>query len=413
MPPQEMGETVLPGRAVSAYDRADFAADVLDHGVLDKALRPNEEGTDRVYLDDGSFWADLRGTDWHRIGRVQLVGFMLTEWLPLSPGRYHHPASARLRWEAQRYSHIEHGWRVYDLPGKQGMILGGVGSLRLDQHDFEGQPSRLLGASSSGTCDTGIPVLFSGIRLDQAREGLASAHGAVLCDIAGHLRPIPDSASLYKHGSPSISAFLQVEAIDLSRYEDAPPPWVRASLAIMFGDDLAWQYYSFATFLPGSRPSMDRAVEWLREQYGLGPTGVLNDFDEQEEHFHDAAVEFALREVMAGEVDLERVAHYGRGLGFDLGFSKEVNGAWLAYDRGLRHLESDLINDLALIKRQEVMPPFKDLEDRLRRNVDREQALGTSSLGLEAERRATLTELNDLSKRHTGRYFTEHAWRGE
>ena len=413
MPPHEVCETVLPGKRVSAYDRADFAADVLDQGRLGEALRPNEEGADRVYLDDGSFWSDLRGTGWHRIGRVRLVGFVLAEWLPLSPGRYHHPASARLRWEAQRHSGIENGWRVYDLPGKQGMILGGVGSLRLDQHDFDGQRSCLMGANSSGHCDTGIPVLLSGIRLDQARERLALARGAVRCDLTGHLRPIPDSASLYKHGSPLVSAFLQVEDADYSHYEDVPPPRVRASLAIMFGDDLAWQHYSFATFQPGSRPSLDRAVEWLRDQYGLSQTGVLNDFDEQEEHFHDAAVGFALREVMAGEVDLERVAHYGRSLGFDLWPSREVSGAGLAYDRGLRNLEGHLISGLALVKRQEVMPSFKDLEDRLRRNVDREQALGTITLGLEAERRATLTQLNDLSKRHTGRYFTEHTWRGE
>jgi hypothetical protein len=410
MPPPEMGETVLP-LPVPPYERADFAADVLDQGALGEALPPNEEGADRVYLDDGSFWADLRGSDWHRIGRVRLVGFVLTEWLPLSPGRYHHPASARLRCEAQRHSHVEHGWRVYDLAGKVGMVMGGVGSLRMAEHDFSGQRSCLLGASSSGHCDTGIPVLFSGDRWDQARERLARARCALRYDLVGRLRPIPDGASLYKHGTPLVSAFLQVEEDDFSRYEDAPLPQIRSSFAIMFGDKLAWEHYSFATFKPGSRTSLQRAVEWLRDRYGLVQTDVLNDFDEQEEHFRDATVEFALSQVVAGKVNLERVAHYGERLGFDLRPSREVNGAWFAYDRGLRNLENHL-SRLARRDYQEVMPCFKDLEDRLRRNVDREQALGIS-LGLEAERRATLTALNDLSRKRTDHYFTELVWRGE
>jgi len=406
-----MGETVPPHGPVSVYDRADFAADVLDQGALGAALPPNERGLDRVYLDDGSFWADLRSTDWHRIGRVRLVGFVLTEWLPLSPGRYHHPASARLRWEAQQHSRIEDGWRVYDMVGKEGMILGGIGSLRLTEHDFEGQRSCLLGVSSSGNSDTGIPVLCSGDRWDQVRERLAAARGALRCDLVGHLRPIPDGASLYKHGSPLVSAFLQVDNLDFSRYEDARPPRVRASFAIMFGDELAWQHYSFAIFKPGRSESLQRAIGWLRDHYGLGQTGVLNDFDEREEYFHDAAVEFALSQVMAGEVDLVRVAHYGHNLGFDLHPSREANGAWLAYDRGLRHLE-DHLGRLALKDRQEVMPRFKDMEDRLRRGMDRERTIGLS-MGLEAKRRATLTSLNDLSKKYTYCYFTEHAWHGE
>jgi hypothetical protein len=410
MPADEIGETIQSHGVVPDYDRADFAADVLDWGALGAALPPNEEGPDRVYLDDGSFYADLRGTDWHRIGRVQLVDFVLTEWLPLSPGRYHHPASARLRWEAQQHSYIVDGWRVYELAGKEGMILGGIGSLRLEGHEFEGQHSCLLGASSSSYSHTGIPVLCSGGLWNQVRERVA-VHGALRCDLVGRLRPIPDSASLYKYGSPLISTFLQVENLDFGPYENAPPPQARASFAVMFGDELAWQHYSFATFKPGDPASLQYAVEWLRDRYGLGQTSVLNDFDEREEHFRDAAVEFALSHVMAGDVDLDRIAHYGHNLGFDLHPTREANGAWLAYDRGLHNLE-DHLGRLALQDRQEVMPHFKDLEDRLRRSMDWEQTMGLS-LGLEAERRATLTALNDLSKKCTHRYFTEHAWRSE
>ena len=117
---------------------ADFLTDVLNNAGYSKLRIANETDNQTIqYQDNEQFWQDIFK---HRLYEGKLVSlneFHITEWIPLSPGKYFLPESTLIRNQGRYFFSYDSG--EYLPRGKEMMILSGIGSirLRLKNHGFE------------------------------------------------------------------------------------------------------------------------------------------------------------------------------------------------------------------------------------------------------------------------------------
>ncbi len=122
-----------------------------------------------AYFREEDFWKDAIGYAFQkraiqklREGNViELQGFELSEWFPRAPGSFWTARGTRLRTAAK--GEIEHEATkilIFTPKGKELMIQGGVGTLRLELHGPGAAKYKILGATSSGDCSRGVPVVL-------------------------------------------------------------------------------------------------------------------------------------------------------------------------------------------------------------------------------------------------------------
>jgi hypothetical protein len=321
----------LPGREVLKLLAAQLGVPGL---VADAEVAA--AGPDKTYGSNEDLWKPLhRGL---RAGSVvKLADFWLSEWFPLQPGLFHTlEARQRRDWAEsallvdERLQVPEDGMRVYDPNGKQAMLDGGVGSVRLKQHELAEGTVWFMGASSTPVAHEGIPVALPDALYATCIEQIAET-GAMRCSIAGRLKFLPatfDPLFRAMVGVPQV--YLAVE--ELKTVKGGQDTSFLATGAVMWEDTHAsptdvpldpWQepgwwdplpglHAAFVSFHPGERGSIERASEWLADAYIGELLGgrVLTDFDEQVRRFSGAI--FSLETVMGGDIS---VAHLNRLLG--------------------------------------------------------------------------------------------------
>lgn len=233
--------------------------------------------------------------------RVVLDSFFLFEWMPRSPGLFYTPDAVRARREAARYiMKVDEGMVVYSPKGKQSMLDGGLGCLRLKPVG----DLWFLGASSTATAHEGIPIAMDDDLYQSCIDEIAE-RGALVRDVHGQLTFMPEELErLYTDYREVPKVYLRVTEL---RKPTHPQSRSTAGLTVSVAASFegTWEerrgvYATYASLNPGAPDSFRETVEWLEQDYvrRMHDGIILTDFDQQRSHFANAP--FSLAKVMAG-----------------------------------------------------------------------------------------------------------------
>lgn len=290
---------------------------------------PMPRANDRVFRSNADLWRAVLEEDLRAHAVIRLEGFRLFEWFPRAPGLFHTDDAEWARHEALSYLdyrfpqapinadhagvHVgpfgEHT-RVFNPHGKQSMLGGGVGCVRLKPIERNGSVLWLMSASSSGVAHEGFPLAVPN-HLYHAHIGEIKERGAAACTMVGELRFFPQPFSGIFGGYRNVpQLYLEVlELVPATEQPDAQAPEV--SVAVSFVSSYEGPrnvYATYVTFNPGRRSSFDEAREWLEKEYVRGgyQGRIITDFDQTKPHFDDTAL--SLRRVMGRHLQRGEVA---------------------------------------------------------------------------------------------------------
>ncbi|UPJ64281.1 hypothetical protein [Bradyrhizobium sp. 191] len=234
---------------------------------------------------------------------IDLESFFIFEWFPRSPGLYWTERGRQARAQAKaRVIEINKGSVIYDPHGKQSMLDGGIGNIRLGPILIGSQQWILMSASSNGNCHEGFPIAISSALFREIFDEIRS-RGACVRTISGQLRMIPSQLSEVYHGYTGVPKFyLEVEDLTAPREQKSRSmEELEVSLAVSFKGTVNGKdgiYAAYVTHDPSSKKSFDEQIGWMRDKYVRAYNGtILTDFDEQENHFPEAR--FSLKKVMS------------------------------------------------------------------------------------------------------------------
>jgi tetratricopeptide (TPR) repeat protein len=312
-------------RAINVYmEHNDFGNEFVD--VLNTTAYANPsppQGESRVtniselspYENNEQFWTDIIHNGHRKAGKhISLKEFHLTEWIARSPGTYFLPES-RTRRERVKEEFFDHNRQEYVPEGKGEMVLAGVGSLRLDYRPIDGKEHAFLGATSDGITHEGIPVAVQKDKHEKLIDKIRDSGGCI-CKISGKLEVLPDPFQLNVEYHRRIPKFyLMADEIDFRNYSEKNS--LRTSVAIIFAKDILesnQKLWSFCTFNPSDNKDLERAVDWLwsyATRYSrVDNPQILGDFDVYYEHFSNHPVEFPVRELARGNINMEKINRY-------------------------------------------------------------------------------------------------------
>jgi len=262
----------------------------------------------RDYFDDETLWQDLRLGPLGEHGGIMLHRFRLFDYVPRAPGLYHDGNARFAREEAFRYlddrlgdapAHADAAaardyTKVFAPQGKQSMLEGGIGCVRLRPIVIGDEVFQLMSATSSDEAHRGIPVAVGEADYLKVNERIG-VDGVVLCDLQGRLVGVPpELVELFGNSPGCPRLYLRVD--DLRICENLPPPErPQVSVAVSFTSDYQRRngiYASYVTFTPGDNPTFDRALTWLNDVYvEEGYQGkIITDFDQSRSWFDGAAL---------------------------------------------------------------------------------------------------------------------------
>ena len=264
-----------------------------------------------VYTAEQQFWLDaFNSHSLFETKRILLQDFIVMDWIPRSPGRYHSDSGRTARSKAAEHAIEDRDGSpvLFDPTGKSAMIAGGLGCLRLAMKTMGGAEVKFLSASSTGMAHAGIVVA---VRANEYASigGSIAEHGGIRCSLAGELRYwntdkyLPVGATV---GIPRIYVLvddLDGLSLDLPRLDASP--------AIVFstdGPDFFGNFFAYQHIDPADSAALPKCVEWMETNYIHDRYNgrVLTDFDETVPRFATTAC--ALRDVLDPACSLVDVA---------------------------------------------------------------------------------------------------------
>lgn len=322
-------------RVVNREDFVALFADFLDTQNYGDSVHQAVHGYRNAevdYISNNAFWADAMAEAQFDGRRVRLRDFTLLEWTPASPGRFYTGDAQRSRERAAEYLKWYGDDYEYLPLGKEYMVLGGVGSLRLGSRAYGRERVHVLGLSSTGVAHEGIPVALSDNEYSQL-IGTLKREGGVVVDCSATIRTLPSREwRMWRtHNVPAVFAFIE----DLEVRHRIPRTLVTVSIMFPSGYHASSQNdrtvnlsgcktryeksWSYASYSPtDGRDGLKNSVDWLQEyasRYsGMDAPPIFCDFDEQYSHF-ELPIEFQLADAASGSLDAQRLlayaGHYG------------------------------------------------------------------------------------------------------
>ena len=298
--------------------------------VYGRALYKQARGKVVEYGGEELFWRDAIGPYFYEAAQtklfegqlVKLLYFDITEWFPRCPGLfwtaeghiYRQRAKDYVEDQINKYKHI-----AFSPRGKSLMILGGIGTTRLEVHTGDEQDYKVLCATSSGRCDAGIPLVVTKPVWEQIRDGILSK-GAIKADVSGFYSPLPIKYEdlLIETGTELASelrSFL-ANSLYLPRYcllvesslqlkRRGGISSVQATAWALFKNrniDAALPFsFTYRSMDAKSENSIKEAAEFIEGYVNeYGGEEILTDFDEKIRRFSST---YPLSEVMKYEID--------------------------------------------------------------------------------------------------------------
>lgn len=315
------------------------------------AVTEKKNVPDKIFRYNSMLWEDILKKECYPEQIVTLSGFHLTEWIPLAPGRFFTTEALQARSEAQRFiantlpdkTIIGPSWRPtesnlflegnsYEIPelgtleqksypkriikynpmGKEKMITGGIGSLRLASKLILGKEYYLVGASSSGVSHEGITIL---VEPDMYAKIISSVkeNGGMIVNITGRLKILPQELSIVVPTREVPRYCLMAEEIEI--LDKSVQSELITSVAVSYyqqGNTYS-PSMSFCSFSPDKNDKqLKDAAEWINKyaiEYSDSPSPLIRgDFDEFITHFDH--VDFPLMEISNGKISIEKLQEY-------------------------------------------------------------------------------------------------------
>lgn len=326
---------------VSKFNVGNALIDLFDTALYNK-IKPKfaqAKKADIVFTNNEDFWKHISANKAFIDQNVILSNFYLTEWLPMSPGLFYTENAILNRTRAQKYlvrarssQRERFDWsisnvayfgerpdgneqiRELDPQGKESMVLGGIGALRLlPKKFFDGERMFILGASSNGVCHEGLPVLLSSDLYNSCISEIKENCG-LRCTLVGKLVILPTEDLPVRYDRNIAKYCLWIE--DIRKEDECYEDEITVSVAITFSKNplrINEKLWSFITFTPDRTDRhLIYSVEWLHDyakRYsGVKDPFVLYDFDEFRQHFDKT--EFSLKDVANGNIDFAQLAKY-------------------------------------------------------------------------------------------------------
>ncbi|MFX0207281.1 MAG: hypothetical protein ACFFDT_14940 [Candidatus Hodarchaeota archaeon] len=173
-----------------------------------KVLLKKARGDVVKYNHESLFWQDVIGPYFYdptpsrklSTGKaVELRNFYVSEWFPRCPGLIWTKEAQEYRERATLHKHPREfadeeirKLGVYTPLGKTCMVLGGLGTTRLEKiEDLDSETTyRILGATSSGAYDQGVPLLVTEEVYDKVNEELTE-EGTITANVTGFYSELP------------------------------------------------------------------------------------------------------------------------------------------------------------------------------------------------------------------------------
>jgi len=298
--------------------------------VYGRVLYKQARGKVVEYDREELFWRDAIGPYFYEEAQtnlfegqlVKLVDFDITEWFPRCPGMfwtaeghiYRERAKDYVADQIDKYRHI-----AFSPRGKSLMILGGIGTTRLEVHTGDERDYKILCATSSGRCDAGIPLVVTRGVWEQIRDGILS-EGAVKADVSGFYSPLPikyedlvieTGTELARELRSFLSDSLYLprycllveSSLQLKRRKSISSVQATAWTLFKSSDtDSALPYsFTYHSIDAKSENSIKEAAEFIEGYVNYyGGEEILTDFDEKIRRFSST---YPLSEVMKYEID--------------------------------------------------------------------------------------------------------------
>lgn len=285
-----------------------FLKDHVSTNVF-RVPQPKQPATrDRRFMTNNELWEAILLERVRAPMHIVLDSFFIFEWIPRSPGLFHTDGAVAARREAAYHiMQVYDGMVVYSPKGKQSMLDGGLGCLRLKPiNDLW-----FLSASATGTAHEGIPIAMEADLYESCTDEIAE-RGALVRDVHAELTFIPaELEKLYADYREVPKVYLRVTELRKPAHpQSRSGAGLTVSVAATF--EGVWEkrhgvYVTYANFDPGTPASFRETVEWLEQEYvqRLHQGRILTDFDQQRSHFANAP--FSLAKVMSGTLQIAEV----------------------------------------------------------------------------------------------------------
>ncbi len=365
------------------------------------------------------FWKDVLMNKVYECQYVKLSNFCLTEWIPQSPGLYHTKDAFYQRKAAMDFVN-NFGKIIKGTPnskrtqielnpnGKLKMVEGGIGNVRLKAQKIFNTKEEyyILGATSSGVCHEGLPVV---VPLDLYREyvEVIKDKGGVRCNITGQVRIIDTDNLPIKYDRQIMKYCVLVEEIEMIRacfFNE-----IFTSIAISYSDKLKFidgnPMWSFVSFTPDKlEKELSSSVNWLydyaqRHTHCLSPI-ILGDFDEHKEHFDN--VKLPIKDLAQGKWDWAVLKEFGKFLKIEI--NNNIMGD---------HFSN--ITNTTIINKSKVIGSFNKVKDQF--DEDTASVLATIASIVEESKDKNAGELFDafneeLEKEEPKKSLLQTFWNG-
>lgn len=279
---------------------------------------------DRIYHSNNGFWeavilGQLKRTDL----KILLDSFFVFEWIPRAPGLYYTREGRQAREEAQKFVRgIENGILVYDPYGKESMLKGGIGNIRLKSILINNKEHFLLGASSDGMCNEGIPIAVPTEVYNSVIDEIVE-RGSIVRNIVGTIRQVPEELHDLYHGYKGVpKTYLKVEEVQNAAHpKSRSMEDLRVSVAVTFLSAFEGHpnfYASYVVFDPSQKGSFEENVKWMEDTYvnDFYKGVIVTDFDQTINNFSDAT--FSLSKVMDLKISSTDIKRLEKKLGYEL-----------------------------------------------------------------------------------------------
>ncbi len=329
------------------HDCAKFLAEQIAVGEVKADFdRTPAQSKDRAFQTNTDFWSEVIAEKIRANTVVELRDFVLTEWIPRSPGTFHTDRARDARREAWKHrlphSVVQNARRydqfisnsivfnrapvgrdiafhrgkirdddptvVFSPNGKLSMIEGGIGCVRLQPVKLYNGECWLLGATSSNVTHEGLIVSLNDKLYQDVIEDVAS--GGLRCErLIGQLRFARKLDAVdFATGVPQL--YLEVDQIvrkPLGLFRRRQKESCLICAAVGFKSNFEGKdrlYATYASFYSDSKSSLRNAVDWMDEEYirGMYTGAVVADFDEQSSRFPGAV--FGLMKIMRGTINV-------------------------------------------------------------------------------------------------------------
>lgn len=305
----------------------------LATSVLALSPVPLPQTADRHFRTTEEFWRDVLLERARARRTVTLHDVFLSEWFPRSPGLYYTELGRLARSRARKYimplteeqraiyesSHPPDPvvYDVYDLPrldpavytlpGKEQMLRGGIGCIRLNRRLTTEGPLWFMSASTTLFADQGVPLAVTDADYERHIDEITE-RGVVRCTVTGKLMVLPDSLlSLYRDYTGVPRLYVLVEELTPADTTIDLKKRPTVSVAVMFTADDPWSRLrqrvnaAYVSFAPGRHGDLVLRLQWLDYYVAcLNRGAVITDFDEQMTRFPNAV--FSLEKVMNGSL---------------------------------------------------------------------------------------------------------------